>query len=87
MITRLKRFFGLVPCSSCGKSSGGVWERTSTDFRSLSSTQHGQKWMKIKASIDCRGLCGDCFKPRADKAMEAFDKAFAGIFPEIEVKL
>lgn len=85
MITRIKRFLGLVPCSVCGKKCGGVWERTSTDLHSLSSTVHGQKWMKIKASIDCRGLCMDCFKPRADKAMEAIDQAFAGIFPQVQI--
>lgn len=85
MITRLRRFFGLIPCSICGKPGTGVWERTSTDLHSISSAQHGEKWMKIKATIDCSGLCGDCFTPRADKAIKALDQAFAGIFPEVRI--
>lgn len=82
MIKAIKRLMGLIPCSSCGKPGSGVWERKSSDLHWLSSPAQGDKWMKINAKIDCSGLCGTCFTPRADKAMKAFNEAFAGIFPE-----
>lgn len=86
MIKALKRLMGLIPCSSCGKPGTGIWESKSTDLHWLSSPEQGDKWMKIKAKIDCRGLCGTCFRPRADLVMKAVDQAFAGIFPAEENK-
>lgn len=76
----LKRLLGIRNCSLCGEKVASKWEKTSKDFwRFFSSERKVDFRVNLKVSIEVDGLCGKCFRKRADPAMEAVLDVFRDI--------
>lgn len=76
----LRSLLGIRNCSLCGEKANGKWEKMSRDLWEFFSSERKIDFhVNLKVNLEVEGLCGKCFKPRSDLAIEAIRGLFRDV--------